>query len=230
MERYPQVFPIYLVVAAFFAFRCGEWGAFAREKKCLLLAPFLIMFTLPLLGGWWKYMVPYLPILIILASRGLVNIAAAISERFSGVKNLDLGKAFLLLATILIVVRFVVALQPPKNGKPTENAAWRATYNQEVVRVGAWMSQRFEPGKNYMIQWSRLIYYLNGLWTPDPLAETDAILKFAKMSGVDYIVKEIFDPNMSLQDIKNTPPGVKFTDIYVSKDGAYKVAFFQLIK
>ena len=81
-----------------------------------------------------------------------------------------------------------------------------------------------------MIQWSRLIYYLNGLWTQEPLTETAEIIEYARKKGVDYYVKEIFEQNISLQDIKATPEGVQFVDLYISQDGKYKVAFYKIIK
>lgn len=228
MENFPQVFPVYLVVAALFAFRWSDWGTFAGEKKCLLLAPFLILFTLPLLGGWWKYMAPYLPILIIIASRGLVNIASELSSRFSRINIINPGNVFLYAAILALVIRFTIALSPFETPKPSLRTVSRATYSEEIKKVGVWASQRFEPGKNYMLQWSKLIYFLNGTWTPDPLAETADIIRFAKKNGVDFYVKEITDPNISLIDIKTPPNGIEFVDMYESNDRTYKVAFYRL--
>ncbi len=227
MEKLPQVFPVYIVIAAFFAF----WGGrekVSKEKKCILLAPFLIMFTLPLLGGWWKYMVPYVPVLIILASHGLVNISEMLSNRFAHGNIVDAGKIFMVVAILAIVARFNFAMSLQKSFVPSERNLQRLSYGEELKRVGAWVSKRFAPGKNYMLQWSKLVYYLNGQWTPDPFAEHSAILNFAKKNKVDYIVKEITDPALSLEDIKDAPPGIEFVDVYLSERGNYKVAFYKL--
>lgn len=81
-----------------------------------------------------------------------------------------------------------------------------------------------------MLQWSKLVYYLNGQWTPDPFADHNVILNFAKKNKVDYIVKEIQDTTLSLEDIKDAPQGIEFVDMYLSERSNYKVAFYKLRK
>ena len=78
MERYPQVFPVILAVAAVFAsFR--KWGEQSCRSKAVFLSPLLILLVLPVFTeGWWKYLVPYAPLLIILGCAGIAFAAETV--------------------------------------------------------------------------------------------------------------------------------------------------------
>jgi hypothetical protein len=104
----------------------------------------------------------------------------------------------------------------------------RLNMAEESRKAGLWAAQRFGPGKNYMVSWSKIIYYLNGLWTPYPVADYNEVLAFARANQVDYIVVEMAGAPDDMEQLTKTPAGIKFADLYVSSTLPYAVAFYRL--
>jgi len=232
MEHFPQLFPVYLSLAALFAV-FGQWGTFAREKRAILLAPMLIFFILPIFTeGWWKYLVPYLPLVLILASKGIVDIASMVT----GVLRPGVGEMGVNIVVVVIVAvlggRFYLSLHPPDSGKAvqlSEANILRLNNAKVSSELGRLAYQRFGPGKNYMAPWSKFVYYLDGFWTPLPIATDGEIQKYALAHQVDYLVVEA----NSLEEIQNlykreAPPGFEVTGILRSERYNYALGFYRL--
>ena len=227
-EAFPQVFPLYFALAALFAlFR--PWGGAAREKRSVLLAPFVMLLILPLFTeGWWKYLVAYAPLLIILAAKGLCHGSEWVAAKIDFRRKSAIQFAVLVAVVGVIMVRFQVALNPKSSPAPSANNMARLSLAEESRKAGLWAAHRFGPGKNYMVSWSKIIYYLNGLWTPYPVADYGEVLAFARANRVDFIVMEIVGERYSIEQLMKTPPGIQLADLYVSTTLPYAVAFYRL--
>lgn len=101
--QFPNVFPVYLALLALFSLFV-PWGDASARKKVVIAAPFLILLILPVFTeGWWKYLVPYAPLLLILASAGMVfGVEAASRKLFQDDRRI--GTAVIVLCTLSIMV------------------------------------------------------------------------------------------------------------------------------
>jgi 4-amino-4-deoxy-L-arabinose transferase-like glycosyltransferase len=230
MERYPQVYPVYLALAALMA-AWLSWGEEGGVKKRIALAPFAILFVLPVFtGGWWKYLVPYLPLLLVLAARGLCAIPGAIARFFP---SWECGWRPLLLVTLVVVllgVRFQwdsLASTPPP--AVSQEVIARRGLAQEARKAGEWAAARFGPGRNYMIPWSRLIYWLDGYWTALPVAPLDDVLAYGRAHRAEYLVEEMAQVIPTDQALAaSAPGGLELAAVYRSESCPYAVAFYRL--
>jgi len=234
MERYPQLYPVYLVLAALLAVFL-PWGDCAREKRGVLLAPLLILLVLPVFTeGWWKYMVPYLPVVIILAARGFSAGAEIVAGKLSARSAGWLGSALLAGTTLLIGARLLFAVHPLSMGPaapqppPSAEISLRRDLADEARKAGQWGAQRFGPGKNYMVGWSKIVYYLDGLWTALPVAEYQQVLDYARRNGVDYLVVELLGEG-SRTEPEKTPYGLELAGVYRSDSSPYMAVFYRVV-
>ncbi|WP_243370767.1 hypothetical protein [Geotalea sp. SG265] len=72
------------------------------------------------------------------------------------------------------------------------------------------------------------MYYLDGLWTPEPVADLPQLLQFARKNKVDLVVKEMVGDKHSDAEIMAPPPGLVFVGLYRSTTRNYQVAFYRL--
>jgi 4-amino-4-deoxy-L-arabinose transferase-like glycosyltransferase len=228
MERYPNLIPVYLFLAAL-ASVILNWGTLQKEKKTLLLSPLLIFLVLPVFtNGWWKYLVPYQPIFMLLAAKGITGW----SSRLAGFaeKRSALTENLLIVLTIgAITFSYYSALHPRQDQQAASSTFNDLRANEAVVskELGTLASQRFGPGRNYMVKWSKLIYYLNGYWTAFPLASYDETLNYARAHNVEYIVFEA----KTLEDMEQLNyriPGLELVDVLTSQNYFYKLGFYRL--
>ena len=226
MLHFPNVFPIYLAIFAGIAL-FFSWGESSRRKKATITAPFLILLILPVFTeGWWKYLVPYAPLMLILATAGVVFSADKI-QRFFPTRR-SIATSLVAICTVSLMT-YYMAINLGYGAKVNADAGRtaRLNYADEARKAGLWAAATFGPGKNYMVAWNKMIYYLNGLWTPEPVAGAMEIYKFAASNHVDLFVKEVFEPGISDVDLKSGPPGFKLAQIYRSDSPDYRVAFYQ---
>lgn len=233
MERYPQPYPVYLVLSAMLALFL-PWGAFPREKRVILLAPLLILLVLPLFTeGWWKYMIPYLPVVILMAAKGFSGGTAMVAERLSPRRAALWGGGLLSVVAIVIGGRFLFALHPfslrapAAAAAPSADISTRILLAEEARKAGQWGVQQFGPGKNYMASWSKIIYYLEGQWTALPVADLPELLRYARRNEVDYIVVETAGA-ASAATIA-APEGTELAGVYRSSVSPYAAVFFRLL-
>lgn len=235
--HFPSVFPVYLALFAALSF-IFSWGESSLRRKITIAAPFLILFILPVFTeGWWKYLVPYAPFLVILACAGLIFTADAVTEHLrvnSGVlANIAVGVCILTLMTYDIdtysggaVSRIAArASGPPETADP--NRAARLNYGEEARKAGQWAAARYGAGKNYMVPWNKMIYYLNGLWTALPVATPRECFEYARRNRVDILVLEIPNPGIPDSDLATIAPGFSLDAVYHSASSPYRVAFYR---
>lgn len=220
---YPQVYPWYFVIPALLwvivSIRKKEY----LEKTIFLLSPFLILMVLPIFSdGWWKYLLPYSPFLIILAVAGVSDIC----ERFN-------WRHLLPALTIIIVIYslWTVKASPlVKHGD--RSVTMRGSMLEEQKKAGLWAQKRFAGIPNYMVQWSKLAYYLNGRWIAFPVTDYNGIVWYARKNKADYVVFETGGRSESeeLIGILGNTADLEVADLYESKTSGYSVVFFRLKK
>jgi len=235
MERYPQLFPVVLALAAIFAsFR--KWGERSCRDKAVFFSPFLILLVLPVFTeGWWKYLVPYAPLLIILGCAGIAFAAESLFKKYpqSAGRTASLT-VMLILAVYFRTMAFPVHLFPSQemNGvpapQPSAEIMARRSYAAEAEKAGRWIAQTLGPGHNYMVPWSKLIYPLNGLWTAAPVAEYPRLHAFAERQGAEFFLVEM-DGSVPATQIEEAPPGLKFVTMYRSPQSGYTVAVYRFV-
>jgi len=241
--HFPNVFPVYLALLAIFSFFV-PWGEGSAKKKITIGAPFLILLILPVFTeGWWKYLVPYAPLLVILASAGLVfGVDAANRRWFRGDRRI--GVVVIVLCTLGIMTYdldrygngLVAKLLAPKAATvnqpaPPEDSSRgaRLQYAEEARKSGLWAAAHYGAGKNYMVSWNKMIYYLNGLWTALPVASLEEIHAYAVRNRVDLLVFEVFDPRFPDAELASAVPGFALDSIYHSDSSTHRVAFYRPI-
>jgi 4-amino-4-deoxy-L-arabinose transferase-like glycosyltransferase len=223
--HYPNVFPVYLALLAAFALFV-PWGESSKRKKIIISAPFLILLILPVFtGGWWKYLVPYAPLLTILAAAGLVFGA---DRLFPGSRRT--GTVVVALVTIVIMTYYVDRYSGGLFQKPVpQKASAKASLAEDARKAGQWAAAHYGAGKNYMVAWIKIIYYLNGLWTALPVAWPEEVYLYALRNKVDVLVLEV-PPALSDEALSGAVPGFLLDSIYHSETSPYRVAFFRPIR
>jgi len=221
---YPQVYPLYFVLPALYwlavAFRHRE----NRKKTLYLLAPFPILLILPVFTeGWWKYLLPYSPFLILMATAGLVHF----SEKIRGRRLI----APLFAITVVIYNLWAVKASQTYYPNGKSPVAHRVSMAEEQKKVGVWAQARFSGTPNYMLPWSKLAYYLNGRWTAMPVAGIYDTLKYAETNKVDYLIYEAQGRAQKDQLVAyfSRVPKMQLAQTYKSQTSGYHVLFFKLV-
>jgi 4-amino-4-deoxy-L-arabinose transferase-like glycosyltransferase len=227
MDSFPQLFPVYLAFFAIFSVFLA-WGPLGREKKGILIAPLAIIFIFPIFtNGWWKYLVPYLPIVIILATYGFMGGVRYIAKKIS-INNVRPVEITLLIVGVLSVgchftSSFFQKSQPaPINARQSIKDLERA----DAKKAAEYGLRLLGPGNNYMISWSPLVYYLNGFWTARPVASLQEQLDYARENNVDYYVLDASFDDIALLDL----PGLQMVGLYISEKTSLKVGFYRIPK
>lgn len=218
---YPQVFPWYFVVPALFWIAVSLRRREYLEKTIFLTSPFLILFVLPIFTeGWWKYLLPYSPFLIILAVAGISYLCEKFNWKY-------LLPAF---ATIVTVYSLWTVKASPLVKHGDRGVTSRISMLEEQKKAGLWAQKRFNGTPNYMVQWSKLAYYLNGRWTAMPVADYYGMVWYAKKNSVDYLVFETSGRGESeeLARIMGNTPDIEVADIYINETNSYGVVFLKL--
>jgi hypothetical protein len=233
MERYPQIFPVILAIAAIFA--CfKKWGEQSLRNKAVLISPLLILLLLPVFTeGWWKYLAPYSPLLIIMGCAGITFAAESFFKVLPSFAGRSASIAFMLLLAVyfrLMVFPLELFSSSDKGvtakSQPSAEILARRSYGADAEKAGRWISQTLGPGHNYMVPWSKLIYPLNGLWTAAPVAEYPQLHAFALRQGAEFYLVEM-DGSVPVEQITETPPGLKYVTLYRSPQSGYTVAVYR---
>jgi len=233
-RRFPQVYPIYIAVLALIA-AFLRWGDDSSVKKAVVFSPLFILLILPVFtGGWSKYLLPYAPLLIIAACGALSQVTENLGACCNNPRLRRVIFAVPVTVMALLSVNFLSALAQKSPVPDTDEYRYRLKL-AGYMRDAALMARgKFGPGHNYMVNWNKMIYYLDGLWTPFPIADTlTDLLDFARRNNVDYIVRDLDDNEIDMPDsdlFRNTPPGLKLAGIYRSKDLNYAVSFYEVLE
>lgn len=219
--RYPQVYPWYFVIPALFfiivSFRDGK----NRDETIFLISPFLILFILPIFTeGWWKYLLPYSPFLIILAVAGLSDVCERLHWR-----HLLTAAAMVIVVYSLWTVKASTLVKHDDKGVIS-----RGSMAEEQKKAGTWAQKRFAGTPNYMVQWSKLAHYLNGRWTAMPVTDYYRMVWYARKNRVDYIVFETSGKGESEEIIRGmgNTQDLEVADIYESATMSYGVVFLRV--
>lgn len=232
--HYPQVYPVYLAIPLMFGLMIKRRKRVPLDEDIYLMSVFLILVIYPFLTeGWWRYLVNYLPIFMVLAASGLNEINEDIKGYLieKGVWKRTYGNSLLWIVVLGISSYHLWVMA---EGKPPED---KVRYNErkylfalETKKAGEWAQKRFPPGSNYMAEWTRLPYYLNGRWTAKPEATLDGMIWYAKKNRVDYIVYETSGKGESEEIIRvmGNTPDLEVADVYESQGQNYGVVFLRL--
>ncbi len=135
------------------------------------------------------------------------------------------------LVVTILGVRFQWDALIATTARPAVNAevAGRRNLAEEARKAGAWAVARFGPGHNYMVPWSRLVYWLDGYWTALPVAPLAEALAYGRAHGAEYLVEEMAQEVPSDQALAaSTPFGLELAAVYRSESSPYAVAFYRL--
>lgn len=220
---YPQVYPWYFVIPALFWIVVSLAGREKREETLFLLSPFAILLVLPVFSdGWWKYLLPYSPFLIILAVAGISNLC----ERFHWRHLLPT------FAVVIAIYSLWTVKASPLVKHGNRDIMMRISTAQEQKKAGEWAQKRFNGIPNYMTQWSKLAYYLDGRWTAMPVTDYNGMVWYARKNRVDYLVFETSGRGESeeiVRVMRNTPD-LEVADVYESPTMSYGAVFLRLKK
>lgn len=235
IAHYPQVYPLYL----FFPMLIGLIIKLMRrnnmEGDIILLSVFLMMLIYPFFtSGWWRYLVTYSPVLMILAANGLYEINKEISIRFRGViqfKKLTSKEPLIWIFVVAISLYHLWVM----TGKELQGS--KKTYVQrkhafalETKKAGEWARKNLPAGANYMSEWSRLVYYLDGRWTGKPHTDYNQMIRYARKYNVDYIVYEVNNKRVYQRYKSMNTKEMEYAGSYESDQLPYYVIFFRLKK
>lgn len=224
MWGYPQTFPLYFVIpAAFFLFL-----SFIRRKelwfqRTVLFSPFLMFFIIPIFNpGWWKYLIPYAPFLIVSSVSGIKLFTQYVNKR-----------VILLIFLLYGLVYPAYCVSKSKNVTLPGNVVKANEIENEQMKAGKWAQKNLnidESSTNIMITWTKLAHYLNGRWVPFPISPDPILYNYAKMKNVDYLVLEAFelkDMDIILDSFTDSPY-FKPVVLYTTPTSQYSVLFLKL--
>jgi len=230
MERYPQLFPIYLAIAAVLGAVTGG-SRDDRRNKALLLSPLLILLVLPVFTqGWWKYLIPYLPLVLMLAARGIVTGADWLAGSLPAMKGRG-ALPVLTLLTMLIAGRFLWPQLPVSVVSPMTTASPRQQVAEAQKKAGEWALNTFGSGHRYSMPWSKLVYYLDGYWVASPMADYSAQLSYLWRHRAEFVVTELTGEEVfeNMASPPPAPPGMELAGAYQSPDIAYRAVFYRVL-
>lgn len=219
-ENYPQVYPFYFVIPAlfwiFYVIKKKKEG----EKAIFLLSPFLLLLILPVYThGWWKYLAPYSPLLIIMAVAGM--------SRFF--ENNKYNYLLPLYGAMIILFSISVARVLPLTERESSYGQMKNSFVDAAKKAGEYAQQQFKGSPNYMVQWLKLAYYLNGRWTAMPVTDFSNMIKYGKKNKVDYIVFEGSSDRWERELIQAMRfQRLQLAGIYRNDKIDYRVLFFKL--
>lgn len=140
---------------------------------------------------------------------------------------------YLVLKTVVILVTCFLSVFIKNSTSDTASESQLAlNKDYENTRNAGLMARRlFGPGRNYMVQWSKMIYYLDGLWTPMPVVTShEQVLDFAHRNNVEYVVWQFQDRTVTDEVlVKEIPQDFKLAGIFRSENLGYCAAFYELI-
>ncbi|MDH3974028.1 MAG: glycosyltransferase family 39 protein [Deltaproteobacteria bacterium] len=221
-ENYPQVYPFYFFIPALiwilYVIRKKKEG----EKLLFILSPFLLLLILPVYThGWWKYLAPYSPLIIVMAVAGLSNIF----------EDLKINYALPLYTALIILFAISVTRALPSAERKSDYAQSKASFAEAAKSAGKYAQKQFKGSPNYMVQWLKLTYYLDGRWTAMPVTSFSRMIEYARNKNVDYLVFE--GPSdkwerelIQVMKFRRLEPA----GIYRSDKIDYRVLFFKLNK
>jgi hypothetical protein len=195
-----------------------------------LAAPLLILFVLPVFtAGWWKYLLPYQPLIFILAARG----AECGKDWLVKLLNAPVAAhhALLVLFNLVVALTFILPQVPRLSGAKEIPQSDRVKLSHVREKAGKWAQDKFGTGRRYSIPWSRLVYYLDGYWIAAPMADYPSQLAYLWKHRAEFVVTELtgVEALETLDQERVAPPGMEFAGEYVSTEYPYVARFYKLV-
>jgi len=222
LAGYPIVYPVYIWAAALLGFVLLIRQPGSAWKALLLWAPFVNLFVYAVFTkGFWIYHAPYVPALVTLALGGVLFISGQIDRR--------LGVAVPLLL-VLVSVWAAYSMYVRFSAKPEQVkiVSYKTAIADEELKVGTWGRAEIGTKVTYMMDWSRLVYYLGGRWVNIPSASPRDIIGYGVRNNVDYIVEEMRGDDIRMGSRFKGAPGVEFVHLYSCADPQFIVIFWKL--
>lgn len=236
LSHFPQVYPVYFAVPLIIGILVRSRRRETMGGDFYLLSVFSILFIYPFFTeGWARYLLCYSPIFMILTASGLNEINGLII-RYSKKDNLwnkAINKDLLIWLFIVIVSTYHFWVMTAKK-LPADMKRYNDIKNAmalETKKAGKWAQKRFPPRSNYMVQWTRLPYYL-GRWTAMPVTSYERMVWYARKNRVDYLVFETSGRGESDEIVRvmGNTPDMEVADVYESPTTSYGVVFLRLKK
>jgi len=234
IKQYPQVLPIYFALPLVIGLLIRKLRKASMEGDCYLMSVFLIFFIYPFFTeGWWRYLVNYSPVFMILSASGFNEVNEYLKKRSNtGTSEKRTNMLFFILLTVISAYHIwtLVGKKLPPDMKRYNDRKYELA--MESKKAGLWAQKNLPPKSNYMISWSRLAYYLDGKWTAMPETDFTNMLRYAKKNNVDYIVYEGLNRQqvIGMKRTMATVPDLKIATVYKSKNLDYNVVFLKLLK
>ena len=190
----------------------------------LVWAPFANLFVYPVFTpGFWIYHVPYVPELVILAVGGVL-LASGLIKRRAG--------AALPLLLVLVSAWAGYSAYVKLRSRPGNLyiIRYKTEMSDEAMKVGGWGRDALGTNVTYMMEWSRLVYYLGGRWVHLPAAGPAATVRYGAAHNVDYIVEEMRGEEVFAGSRFTGVQGLSLAHIYVNEDVPYAAVFWKLDK
>ncbi|MCX7990670.1 MAG: glycosyltransferase family 39 protein [Proteobacteria bacterium] len=208
MDFYPSVYPWYFFIPALIFLLLSLKNYEERLKSVFLFSFFPMLFVLNILSGiWWKYLVAYSPFIIILS----VKFFDKLSEKIN----------FKYLTSIITAGIFIFSFYSyhKTQNKPSSYISMKGNYVSAQKNAGEWAKKFLKPEANYMMSWSKLMYFLEGKWILLPMTDYNRLYWYSKKNKVDYLVLEgenKEEENLIVSEI-STIPFFEIAGIYREK-------------
>lgn len=173
---------------------------------------------------------PYSPLIFIAGCAGLFHIIRWVVQRFGKHEGTRTAMVASLVIVSLLAGYYLSLRMAKKTPKNSGVNPARLIFAEETRKAAEMARQRFGPGRNYMVSWNKMIYYLDGLWTAEPIADFPDLMRFAVRNNVDYFIREVETSNISAADVAGTPPGLRVAAVYQSSRIDYAVIFYQIVR
>lgn len=179
MDYFPSVYPWYFFIPAIIFLILSLKKSEDRLKTLFLFSFYPMLFVLNILSGiWWKYLIAYTPFLIILASAFFEKITDKIKFRY-------LTPIFVIAVVLYSHYCYIKTIKTPSSF-----ISMKGNYVTAQKNAALWAKKFLKANANYMMPWSKLIYFLDGKWTLLPLTDYNRLYWYAKKHKVDYLVLE----------------------------------------
>jgi hypothetical protein len=167
---------------------------------------------------------------LILASRGLWIVSDWSSRKvFPSHGNVDVIVVMIIM--LLLGGYFLTArMQRSATAPIGSEVAARRSLSEEQKLAGLWALRRFGAGHNYMIGWSKIVYYLDGIWTALPIAPLPGILSYARKHGAEFLVLETSDAGIDERALAQIIPNATLAGVYRSTELPYIAVFYRFRK
>lgn len=191
-KTWEEMVPIYIWVFSSLGLLIGGWSKEMVFQRIFLLStfsPLLIIITFFFVGP--EYFQPYLPIIFLWASKGLVHTEQVLLgwSRIAGINQFKRIREASTLSLIIISVlaTFILWQQVPADrNRPYHFSQDGGRYDQK--RIGLLLKEYLPKEARIMTRWGRIAFYADMESIDMPQASLPEIIAAAKANGARYIV------------------------------------------